>query len=180
MRIGYARVSTDDQNLDLQKDALLAAGCERLFSDKASGTKTDRPRLADALQFARAGDTLVVWRLDRLGRSLRELVELVNELENSGIGFASLTEHIDTTSATGELIFHIFGSMAKFERRLIIERTKAGLVAARARGKVGGRPGITEEKIVAIRSLAKTNQSPQQTCKVLGISKSTFYKYIRS
>lgn len=179
MKIGYARVSTDDQNLDLQKDALNAAGCERLFFDKASGAKVDRPGLTEAIQFARAGDVLIVWRLDRLGRSLSELVTLINSLEKAGISFASLTEHIDTTSATGELIFHIFGSMAQFERRLIIERTNAGLAAARARGIKGGRPGVTEEKIAAIRSLAKSSQSPAEACKVLNISRSTFYKYAR-
>lgn len=180
MKIGYARVSTDDQNLDLQKDALNAAGCERLFSDKASGTKTDRPGLIEAINFARAGDVLVVWRLDRLGRSLGELVTLINELKKSGISFASLTEHIDTSSATGELIFHIFGSMAQFERRLIVERTNAGLTAARARGRKGGRRPLSDEKIAAIRSLAKTDRTPAETCKILNIGLSTFYKYTQS
>lgn len=177
MKIGYARVSTDDQNLDLQLDALTKAGCGRLFTDTASGAKAERPGLTNALAFARPGDVLTVWRLDRLGRSLPELVKVVGNLEASGVGFESLTERIDTSTAAGELVFHVFGSIAQFERRLMIERTRAGLTAARARGRKGGRPGASGETISAIEALAKTKQSPGEICKVLNISRSTFYKY---
>jgi DNA invertase Pin-like site-specific DNA recombinase len=177
MKIGYARVSTDDQNLDLQRDALTAAGCERQFTDTASGAKAARPGLAEALAFARPGDVLTVWRLDRLGRSLPELVKVVGELQAAGIGFESLTERIDTSTAAGELVFHVFGSIAQFERRLMIERTQAGLAAARSRGRKGGRPGASAETVNAIAALAKTDRSPGEICKVLNISRSTFYKY---
>src|SRR5919199_4696462 len=139
MNIGYARVSTDEQNLDLQRDALQKADCELVFTDQVSGTKARRPGLEDALSHLRTGHTLVVWRLDRLGRSLRHLIDTVTDLQQSGIGFKSLQESIDTTSSGGKLIFHIFSSLAEFERDLIRERTQAGLEAARARGKVGGR-----------------------------------------
>ena len=177
MKIGYARVSTDDQNLDLQRDALTAAGCERLFTDTASGAKADRPGLAEALSFARRGDVLAVWRLDRLGRSLPELVKVVGELEATGIGFESTTERIETSTAAGRLVFHVFAALAEFERRLIVERTMAGLASARARGRKGGRPGASAETINAIRALDKTERSPGEICKVLNISRSTFYKY---
>jgi DNA invertase Pin-like site-specific DNA recombinase len=177
MKIGYARVSTDDQNLDLQRDALTAAGCERQFTDTASGAKAARPGLAEALAFARPGDVLTVWRLDRLGRSLPDLVKLVGELQAAGVGFESLTERIDTSSAAGELVFHVFGSIAQFERRLMIERTQAGLAAARSRGRKGGRPGASAETVNAIQALAKTERSPGEICKALNISRSTFYKY---
>ena len=139
MRIGYARVSTQDQRPELQLDALAAAACEQLFHEKVSGTSRERPELDTCLKVLRKGDTLVVWRLDRLGRSLKDLVEVVHGLEESGIGFQSLTESIDTTNAGGKLIFHIFAALAEFERNLIRERTVAGLVAARARGRKGGR-----------------------------------------
>jgi DNA invertase Pin-like site-specific DNA recombinase len=138
-RIGYARVSTDDQHLDLQRDALTKAGCGVVYEEKASGKSADRPELAQALKALRAGDTLTVWRLDRLGRSLPDLVCIVFGLEQRGIGFESLTERIDTTSATGRLTFHLFAALAEFERNLIRERTQAGLAAARARGRKGGR-----------------------------------------
>ena len=177
MKIGYARVSTDDQNLDLQRDALKAAGCERIFSDTASGAKAARPGLAEAIAYARAGDQLAVWRLDRLGRSLSDLVRLVAQLEAAGIGFESLTERIDTSSAAGELIFHVFGSIAQFELRLIRERTRAGLSAARARGRKGGRPAVATGTAEAIRALASSKRPPAEICKALGISRSTFYKY---
>ncbi len=139
MLIGYARISTDDQTFDLQLDALKAAGCDaqRIYTDTASGAKTDRPGLTRAIDVAREGDTLVVWRLDRLGRTLPHLLQLVEELKRRGVGFRSLTESIDTTSPSGQLIFHIFGALAEFERNLIRERTQAGLAAARARGRVG-------------------------------------------
>ena len=131
MYIGYARVSTDDQNLDLQRDALNSAGCEQIFTDQVSGTKARRPGLEQALSHLRAGDTLVVWRLDRLGRSLRHLIDSVTDLQEKGIDFKSLTESIDTTTSGGKLVFHIFGALAEFEREIIRERTQAGLQAAR-------------------------------------------------
>ena len=138
MQIGYARVSTGDQNLDLQRDALQKAGCDRILEDRASGAKAPRPGLDAALDYVRRGDTLVVWRLDRLGRSLKDLIQLVGELDERGIGLRSLHESIDTTSSSGKLVFHIFGALAEFERNLIRERTRAGLQAARARGRKGG------------------------------------------
>lgn len=177
MKIGYARVSTDDQKMDLQRDALAAAGCEKIFTDTASGAKAERPGLADALAFARKGDSLVVWRLDRLGRSLPELVKVVGELETAGVGFESTTERIETTTAAGRLVFHVFAALAEFERRLIVERTMAGLTAARVRGRKGGRPGLSTEKVAAIQALVSNNHSPVEICKVLGIGRSTFYKY---
>src|ERR671918_2664136 len=140
MLIGYARVSTHEQTLVLQQDALQKAGCNKLFTDTASGAKTERIGLEQALTYVRKGDALVVWRLDRLGRSLPHLITTMTDLEERGIGFKSLTEHIDTTTSGGKLIFHIFGALAEFERNLIRERTTAGLTAARARGKRGGRP----------------------------------------
>ena len=139
MRIGYARVSTDDQNTSLQLDALKSAGCDQVFEEKISGKNKDRPELDVCLKVLRDGDTLVVWRLDRLGRSLEHLVQIIRELEDRKIGFQSLTESIDTTNAGGKLIFHIFAALSEFERNLIRERTIAGLKAARARGRVGGR-----------------------------------------
>jgi DNA invertase Pin-like site-specific DNA recombinase len=139
MRIGYARVSTQDQNSELQTDALVAAGCEQVFHEKVSGKDRVRPELETCLKVLRGGDTLVVWRLDRLGRSLKDLVEIVTTLEDRGVGFLSLTESIDTVSAGGKLIFHLFAALAEFERNLIRERTVAGLAAARARGRKGGR-----------------------------------------
>ena len=172
-----ARVSTDDQNLDLQRAALSEAGCERVFEDKASGATADRPGLREAKAFARPGDVLVVWRLDRLGRSVPDLLSLVEELKASGVGFQSLTENLETESSGGVLIFQIFAALAEFERRLIVERTNAGLRAARARGRVGGRPGLSEAKVKSIASAVKANQSPHEVCKALGISRSTYYKY---
>src|SRR3954452_21807404 len=139
MLIGYARVSTHEQNLDLQEDALNAAGCKKVYTDKTSGTKAERPGLEQALADARPGDSLVVWKLDRLGRSLKHLIETVTDLSHRGVGFRSLQEAIDSTSG-GKLIFHVFGALAEFERDLIRERTLAGLAAARARGRKGGRP----------------------------------------
>lgn len=178
MKIGYARVSRDDQQLDLQHDALAAAGCERIFSDKMSGAKASRPGLDEALAFARPGDVLVVWRLDRLGRSMSELLRLTAELEANGVGLESLKEKIDTTSAAGRLVFHVFAALAEFERNLIRERTFAGLDAARARGRKGGRPGVAPETIAAIQALAgDQSRSPAEICKALNISRSTLYKY---
>src|SRR5947209_14530630 len=140
MYVGYARVSTTDQTLDLQNDALETIGCTKIFTDTASGAKAERPGLTDALAYVRAGDTLVVWKLDRLGRSLKHLIDTITALNNKKIGFKSITESIDTTTSGGKLIFHIFGALAEFERDIIRERTNAGLHAARARGRLGGRP----------------------------------------
>src|SRR5438067_717473 len=146
MLIGYARVSTEDQKIDLQIDALKAAGCNKLFQDIASGAKSDRAGLEQVIAFAREGDVLVVWKLDRLGRSLQHLIETVTGLAGRGIGFRSLQENIDTTTSGGKLVFHIFGALAEFERELIRERTNAGLRAARARGIKGGRHSVMDEK----------------------------------
>jgi DNA invertase Pin-like site-specific DNA recombinase len=154
MLIGYARISTGDQTLDLQRDALAVAGCGRVFEDVASGAKASRPGLEEALSYLRAGDTLVVWRLDRLGRSLPHLIETIAALAERGIGFWSLTEQIDTTTSGGKLIFHVFGALAEFERDLIRERTQAGLAAARARGRKGGRP----KKLADPKKLALAQQ----------------------
>ena len=183
MQIGYARVSTDDQTLDLQLDALTQAGCARIFRDAFSGAKAERPGLREALDHLRAGDTLVVWRLDRLGRSLRHLIDTMTALERRGVGFRSLTEAIDTTTSGGKLIFHIFGALAEFERDLIRERTNASLVAARARGRTGGRPKVKSfqdpRKLAAARRLyAEGKTSIGTICATFGISKSTFYRYV--
>lgn len=145
IKIGYARVSSNDQNLDLQLDALSSSGCEKIYSEKISAIKT-RIELSNALKSLRHGDTLVVWRLDRLGRSLKDLVSIVSDLENRGIGFESIKEKIDTSTPTGKLLFHVFCALAEFERNLIQERTYAGLAAARARGRTGGRKQVLSEK----------------------------------
>jgi DNA invertase Pin-like site-specific DNA recombinase len=181
VKIGYARVSRDEQTLDLQTDALKAANCERIYTDKASGALASRPGLDKALEQLRPGDTLVVWRLDRLGRSLKHLIEVVEDLNAKGIGFASLTESIDTTTSNGKLIFHIFCSLAEFERNIIRERTMAGLAAARARGRKGGRKqAIAQKKIATVQHLADTStDSIADICKSLGISRSTYYRRTR-
>jgi DNA invertase Pin-like site-specific DNA recombinase len=180
MNIGYARVSTQDQNLDLQLDALTAAGCERLFQDTASGAKAVRAGLEDALDHVRAGDTLVVWRLDRLGRSLPDLINTVSQLEARGAGFKSLTESIDTTTTGGKLVFHIFSALAEFERTLIRERTQAGLAAARARGRQGGRPRKLDEAKTALlyKLYDEREKTVREICGLLGISKPTLYDYL--
>jgi DNA invertase Pin-like site-specific DNA recombinase len=180
MLIGYARVSTDEQNLDMQVDALKEAGCERVFSDETSGVKSERPGLQDALEYMREDDTLVVWRLDRLGRSLKDLVQKVEELQSRNIGFRSLQESIDTTSPSGKFQFHVFSALAEFERDLIRARTQAGLQAARARGRMGGRPReMTPEKLKLAVKLMKDPEIPiPQICKTLGIAKSTLYRYV--
>ena len=180
MLIGYERVSTDDQNLALQHDALQAADCEKIFSDKMSGTNADRPGLKEAFEFARKGDTIVVWRLDRLGRSLKDLIALVEALEIRKIGLRSLQENIDTTTSGGKLIFHLFGALAEFERNLIRERTQAGLQAARARGRKGGRQQkLTPQQIEIGRSLSTDpTRSVTSICEHLGISRPPYYRYI--
>src|SRR3982750_2847449 len=160
MQIGYARVSTDEQNLNLQRDALKKADCHRIFTDTVSGTKAKRPGLEQALSHLRPGDTLVVWRLDRLGRSLRHLIDTVTDLQEEEIGFKSLTESIDTTTSGGKLVFHIFGALAEFEREIIRERTQAGLQAARARGRYGGPKHKLSEKQVAIARQLWVSKTP--------------------
>src|SRR5512142_2587105 len=181
MLIGYARVSTSDQTLDLQKDALQKAGCDRIFTDTASGAKTERIGLDEALNYVRAGDTLVVWRLDRLGRSLRHLIETITALNNRRIGFKSITEAIDTTTSSGKLIFHIFGALAEFERDIIRERTQAGLTAARARGRKGGRPkALTPKKQEQALTLYNDRKSTiDEICRTLHISRATLYRSIK-
>ena len=174
--IGYARVSTADQDPALQVDALTNAGCARVFEDKASGAKTDRPGLAAALAFVREGDVLVVWKLDRLGRSLPHLIEAVNALEERGVGFRSLTETIDTTTPGGRLIFHIFGALGQFERDLIRERTRAGLDAAVARGRRGGRkPVVTEEKLRRAKTLIAQGLTVREAAARIKVGKAALY-----
>jgi DNA invertase Pin-like site-specific DNA recombinase len=181
--IGYARVSTTEQHLHLQQDALSTAGCLKIYTDTISGTKSERKGLTEALEYIRAGDTLVVWRLDRLGRSLKDLIEQITDLHSRNIGFKSLTENIDTTTSGGKLIFHIFGALAEFERDIIKERTNAALTAARARGRQGGRPRSSlsdERKLQLARQMYENKSLPvKEICKALGIPRSTFYKYVR-
>lgn len=183
MLIGYTRVSTDDQTLDLQRDALEKAGCERFYDDKLSGAKADRPGLAEALKYARPGDTLVVWRLDRLGRSLKHLIEVTADLAQRGIGLKSLTEQIDTTSPGGKLVFHLFGALAEFERDLIRERTQAGLAAARARGRKGGHPRAPAfqdpKKLALARKLYHDGTPIDDICATFGVSRATLYRYVK-
>lgn len=178
--IGYARVSTTDQNLDLQTDALRQAGCARIFTDTASGGLAERPQLAAALDYLRPGDTLVVWRLDRLGRSLRHLVDTVAGLEKRDTGFRSVQESIDTTTPSGRLIFHVFCALAEFERDLIRERTHAGLAAARARGRVGGRkPALTPQKAAVARRLYDAKgHTVAEIAGILGVSRATVYRQL--
>lgn len=182
MKIGYVRVSTQLQNLDLQEKSLKDAGCHKIVTDVASGKNTTRPGLNQLREILRPGDTLVVWRLDRLGRSLTHLIKFVGELEKEGIGFKSVQESIDTTTSGGKLVFHIFGSLAEFERDLIRERTMAGLEAARARGRVGGRRKalntIEREMVVELYRLKK--HTVGQICREYGISRPTLYSYIRN
>ena len=175
--IGYARVSTEEQELALQLDALRAAGCHRIFEDRASGAKTDRPGLEQAIAFARDGDVLVTWKLDRLARSLPHLIETVNRLEKSGAGLRSLTEAIDTTTPGGRLIFHVFGALAQFERDLIGERTRAGLSAAAARGRRGGRkPVVTADKLERARVLMSKGLTVREAATRLKIGKTALYE----
>jgi DNA invertase Pin-like site-specific DNA recombinase len=178
--LGYARVSTFDQNPDLQRDALKAAGCYPVFIDKASGMLDNRKEPAKVLDQLRPGDTLVVWRLDRLGRSLRHLIDTVTALADRKVGFKSLTENIDTTTASGKLIFHLLGSLAEFERHLIRDRTIAGLSAARARGRVGGRPrALTPDKLAVARQMhASRKHTMDAIAKVVGVSRATLYRHL--
>lgn len=182
--IGYARVSTDDQHLDLQLDALMNAGCSKnnIYKDKISGAKSVRPGLNQCLDQLQLGDVLVVWRLDRLGRSMTHLISLIENLREKEVGFKSICDGaMDTTTASGELVFNIFSSMAQFERRLIQERTRAGLVAARARGRMGGRPKVDLSKIQAAKKMHQDKTlSIEDICKVLKVSKPTLYRYLSS
>jgi DNA invertase Pin-like site-specific DNA recombinase len=181
MQIGYARVSTHEQTLNLQRDALEKAGCSKIFTDTASGAKAERKGLDEALAYVRKGDTLVVWRLDRLGRSLPHLITTMTDLEERGIGFKSLTENIDTTTSGGKLIFHIFGALAEFERNLIRERTTAGLMAARTRGRLGGRPkALTGRKLTIAQDLYDRQHPIQEILQTLKISRATLYRSIKT
>jgi DNA invertase Pin-like site-specific DNA recombinase len=179
--VGYARVSTLDQNPTLQVDALTAAGCRRIFEDRASGARTDRPGLRQALDYVREGDVLVVWKLDRLGRSLPHLIETVTALEQRGVGFRSITEAIDTTTPGGRLIFHVFGALGQFERDLIRERTRAGLTAAAARGRKGGRkPVLDAEKLARARKMiADKGLSVREAAGRLRVGKTALYAALR-
>lgn len=179
--IGYARVSTAEQSTALQIDALRQAGCERVFEDRVSGARADRPGLAEALAYLRAGDVLVVWRLDRLGRSLAHLIETVAALESKGVGFRSLTERIDTTTPGGRLVFHVFGALGQFERDLIRERTRAGLAAAAARGRKGGRkPVVTADKLHKAQDLIAKGWSVREAAARLKVGKTTLYAALRA
>ena len=182
MLVGYARVSTAEQSLALQQDALAKAGCGRTFNGVVSGAVEERAGLAAALDYAREGDTLVVWRLDRLGRTLRHLIAQVTALDARGVGFRSLTEAMDTTTTGGKLVFHIFGALAEFERDLIRERTRAGLAAARARGRMGGRPRVlSPERVEMARVLLADPLRPiNEVCAALHVSRATLYRYVPS
>jgi len=180
MLVGYARVSTQDQNPALQLDALNGAGCEKVFTEKASGALRERPQLKAALDYMRAGDTLVVWKLDRLARSIKQLIETVEEMGERGIGLRSLTEAIDTTTAGGKLVFHVFAALAEFERGVIRERTKAGLEAARARGKLGGRPpSLKASDLAAAKAMLRDPEiTVAEVAKRLGVVPSTLYRHL--
>lgn len=181
MKIGYARVSTVDQNLELQIDALQKVGCEKIFTDKASGSLDVRAGLFDAIEFCRKNDSLVVWKLDRLGRSLKHLIETINLLHEKEVGFISLQENIDTMTSGGKLVFHVFGALAEFESDLIRERTNAGLASARARGRMGGRPNaMTKRQVHLARTmLTNPNTTIKEVCDALQISKTTLYRYLK-
>ena len=180
MKVGYIRTSKKDQNPQLQRRDLLAAGCEKIFEEQISSRKADRPQLRAALEYVRKGDALVVWKLDRFGRSLQELIELVRGLKERGIEFVSLRESIDTTTPGGKLVFHVFGAVAEFERDLVLERTVAGLEAARARGRRGGRPRALDESKakLAKRLKAEGEHSVEEICSMLGVGRSTLYRYL--
>jgi len=180
MKIGYARVSTADQHLRMQEDALKSDGCDQIFHDIASGVKTERPGLEEAISYLREKDVLVVWKLDRLGRSVQHLIETIKKLSERGIGFKSLQENIDTTTSGGKLIFHIFSALAEFERDLIKERANAGLKAARARGRLGGRPPLLKpdqvKKMLGYYDEQKI--TVDEICKIFNISRPSFYNYL--
>lgn len=185
MKIGYARVSTKEQELELQLDALKNAGCEKIYQEKITGTKKERPELQKMLEQLRYDDVIFIWKLDRLGRSLKDLVSLVNEIEEKGAGLKSLNDHIDTTTSHGKLIFHMFAALAEFERDIICERTNAGLKAARARGRKGGRPkGLSKKAqhtaIIAASLYKKRELTIKEICEQLSISKMTFYNYLEN
>jgi DNA invertase Pin-like site-specific DNA recombinase len=179
MKVGYARISTIEQNLNLQTDALERDGCEKIFTDTASGSIDRRPGLVSAVEFCRAGDSLVVWKLDRLGRSLRHLIDTVNRLQSKGVEFISLQESVDTTTSGGKLVFHVFGALAEFEREMIRERTKAGLKAARARGSLNGRPKkLSRQQIKIAQKLMEDKETKvREITKALNVSRSTLYRY---
>lgn len=179
MMIGYARVSTQDQNLDLQTEALTRAGCEKIYEDKISGVRVERPGLTRALEMLREGDTLVVWKLDRLGRSVKQLVDMVGELHKRGIQFKSLTDAIDTGTPAGRFFFHVMASLAEMERELIIERTRAGLDAAKQLGRKGGRkPKMTSSKVESAKKLLASGIPPRDVAKDLGVSVPTLYRWL--
>lgn len=180
MLIGYARVSTVDQNLALQREALNEAGCEKIFTEQISGAVADRPQLADAISYARSGDIIVVWKLDRLARSIKQLIDTIETLRVRGVGFRSLTEALDTTTAQGRLVFHMFGALAEFERSLMRERTQAGLLAAKKAGRTGGRPPkLTDNDIEAARAmLSNPDIGVASVANRLGVSLATLYRYI--
>lgn len=180
MKIGYARVSTPEQQLRMQKDALRKAGCEKIYTDIVSGVKAERPGLDKALDHLRKGDTLVVWKLDRLGRSIQHLIQLIKTLQDQKITFKSLQENMDTATSGGKLIFHIFSALAEFERDLIKERTQAGLKAARARGKMGGRPPLLDTRKIKrmIEMYDAQKNTVAEICKIYNISRPSFYNYL--
>jgi DNA invertase Pin-like site-specific DNA recombinase len=179
MLIGYARVSTQDQNLELQREALIKAGCQKVFEDKISGTRADRPGLSKVLEMLREDDTLVVWKLDRLGRSVKQLVDLVGELHKQGVQFKSLTDSIDTGTASGRFFFHVMASLAEMERELAVERTRAGLEVARKLGRKGGRKlKMTESKIESAKKLLSSGIPPKDVARNLGVSVPTLYRWI--
>lgn len=179
MLIGYARVSTQDQNLELQREALLKAGCKKIFSDKISGSRAERPGLGKAMELLRDGDSLVVWKLDRLGRSVKNLVDLVGELAREGIHFKSLTDSIDTTTASGRFFFHVMASLAEMERELTVERTRAGLEIARQLGRKGGRRRqMTDSKIASAKKLLANGVPPRDVAENLGVSVPTLYRWL--
>ena len=181
MNVGYARVSTKEQHIHMQEDALKSAGCEEIYIDVASGAKSQRPGLDKALAYVREGDTLVVWKLDRLGRSMQHLIETVAKLDERKISFKSLQENIDTATSGGKLIFHIFGALAEFERDLIRERTDAGLKAARARGRLGGRPSLLDNRQIKrmIEMYNEQKNTVAEICKIYEISRPSFYNYLK-
>jgi len=179
--IGYAQVSTGLQNLDLQLDALEQYGCEKIFHDKISGAQSKRSGLDQVLQYARKGDVVVVWRLDRMGRNMQDLIQLVNQLNDQGVGFHSLQENLtmDRTSATGQLMFHLFAAFAEFERNLIQERSAAGRAAARARGRLGGRPEKFNQKDIEMMKALVQNKTPiKDVAEKWGVSRTTIYRYL--